>query len=212
MLNSNILLIFTDLDNQLSIYDITFEIQIKSAFEHAWSVSTHDLVYKNSNIDWARLRLAAQIKATVEQLDMLILSFEEVSKTIEKNNYPEIQIKQTIEKEINKLFENNKLPNELAPKDMSRFCDNLYQILKKAGKEDKDVKKIIKQITNQINLTKNNQIPRSISLFQYFLASLIEKNIIESTLEKYNFHITDEFIALYPSIQIESDHIFSYND
>ncbi|MGB3532826.1 MAG: hypothetical protein WBA13_04845 [Microcoleaceae cyanobacterium] len=203
---------FIYLDNQLSIYDITFEIQIKSAFEHAWSVSTHDLVYKNSNIDWARLRLAAQIKATVEQLDMLILSFEEVSKTIGTNNYPEIQTKQTIEKEINKLFDNNKLSDELAPKDMSRFCDNLYQILKKAGKEDKDIKKIIQEITNTINLTRNNQIPRSISLFQYILALLIEKQIIKPNLEKYNFHITDEFKALYPSIQMNSDYIFSYND
>ncbi|HEY9702182.1 MAG TPA: hypothetical protein V6C58_07035, partial [Allocoleopsis sp.] len=64
-------------DNILSIYDIIFEIQVKSAFEHAWSVSTHDLVYKHSEIDWRRLRLASQIKATVEQLDMLILAFEQ---------------------------------------------------------------------------------------------------------------------------------------
>lgn len=60
-----------NVDNELSIYNIIFEIQIKSAFEHAWSVSTHDLVYKSSEIDWKKLRLAAQIKANVEQLDTL---------------------------------------------------------------------------------------------------------------------------------------------
>ncbi len=64
-------------DNELSIYKIIFEIQIQSAFEHAWLVSTHDIVYKSSDIDWRKLRLAAQIKATFEQLDMLILAFEQ---------------------------------------------------------------------------------------------------------------------------------------
>ena len=66
----------------LNIYDITFEIQIKSAFEHAWSVSIHDLVYKNDEIDWKKLRLAAQIKANVEQLDTLILAFDQMSTII----------------------------------------------------------------------------------------------------------------------------------
>jgi hypothetical protein len=37
------------------------------------------LVYKSSEIDWKRLRLAAQIKANVEQLDTLILAFEQTS-------------------------------------------------------------------------------------------------------------------------------------
>ena len=63
----------TNLDNLLSIFDIVFEIQIKTAFEHAWAVSTHDLVYKSDEIDWKKLRLAAQIKATVEQLDTMIM-------------------------------------------------------------------------------------------------------------------------------------------
>ncbi|MGL5941240.1 MAG: hypothetical protein ACRC2S_12740 [Waterburya sp.] len=99
--------------NELSIYQIKFEIQIKSAFEHAWSVSTHNLVYKNSEIDWRKLRLAAQIKATVEQLDMLILAFEQTSEFIENNNYSEIKIKQNLVTEVNKLFRSNKLPNVL---------------------------------------------------------------------------------------------------
>lgn len=150
--------------NELNIYQIKFEIQVKSAFEHAWSVSTHDLVYKNPEIDWRKLRLAAQIKATVEQLDMLILAFEQTSEFIEDNDYTEIQIKQNLATEINKLFQNRKIPDELQPKDMSHFCNNLYRLLIKVV-EEKEIKKIIKQITQKIQSTKTNQIPRSISLF-----------------------------------------------
>lgn len=199
-----------DQDNSLSIYKIRFEIQIKSAFEHAWAVSTHDLVYKNSEIDWRRLRLAAQIKATVEQLDTLILAFQETSIFIEDNDYSEIKIKRQLANEINKLLE-NKIPDELRPKDMSRFCDNLYRLIVNAGKE-KNIKQIMKQIVREVQSIPTNQIPLSISLFQYFLAILIDKKIIEPPIDNYHWHITDELKTLYPFIETNIDSIFLYSE
>jgi hypothetical protein len=50
------------------------------------------LVYKSSGIDWKKLRLAAQIKAIVEQLDTMILAFEQISPAIQESDYPEIKI------------------------------------------------------------------------------------------------------------------------
>lgn len=199
----------TDINNELNISTIKFEIQIKSAFEHAWSVSTHSLVYKNSEFDWRKLRLAAQIKATVEQLDMLILAFEETSEFIEDNRYPEIQIKRYLANETNQLFLSRKLPDELRPKDMSRFCDNLYRLLIEIASE-KDIKKIFKKIKRKIQTTKTNQIPLSISLFQYFVAILISDKIIEGSIEKYYWHITQEVTTLYPSLKKISS-TFEYN-
>lgn len=196
----------------LNIYDITFEIQIKSAFEHAWSVSTHDLVYKSSEIDWRRLRLAAQIKATVEQLDTLILAFEQTALVIQDNNDPKTKIKCYLASEINKMFDNNKIPNELKPKDMSRFCNNLYDLIISAGKDEKDIKGILKQVTKIINSTSIKTIPLSISLFQYFLAILIDTEIIESPISNYNCHITQELCSLYPSIQAKINSIFLYSE
>ena len=55
---------------------------------------------------------------------------------------------------------------------MSRFCDNLYRLLINAV-EEKQIKKVVKQVTQKIQSTKTNQIPRSISLFQYFRRSQI---------------------------------------
>ena len=198
-----------DEDNQLNTHKITFEIQIKSAFEHAWSVSTHDLVYKNSDIDWRKLRLAAQIKANVEQLDMLILAFEQTSEFIEDNSYPEIKIKRYLADEINKLFEVEKLPDELKPKDMNRFCDNLYRLLIKIIPEKK-IKNSIKAIIQKIQQTNKSQIPLSISLFQYFVAILISEEIIKFPIEKYYCHITQEVTTLYPSLKNISS-TFEYN-
>lgn len=200
-------------ENQLSIYQIKFEIQIKSAFEHAWSVSTHDLVYKSSEIDWKKLRLAAQIKATVEQLDILILAFEKTSEVIEDNGYQEIKHKKYFAEEINKLFKYKKIPDELHPKDMSRFCDNLYRLLINVV-EEKKIQEKAKNVIQKIQSTKTSLIPRSISLFQYFISILISDKIIDVSTNKYYFHITKEVIDLYPDTAgiKDIDDIFEYEE
>ncbi|NER99724.1 MAG: hypothetical protein F6J86_38940 [Symploca sp. SIO1B1] len=194
----------------LSIFDIKFEIQIKSAFEHAWSVSTHELVYKNHEIDWKKLRLAAQVKATVEQLDMLILAFEQVSPSIQGSDYPEIKKKRKIATITQQLFDQGKIPPELKPKDMTRFCDNLYRIIVSANKED-NIQQVTKCIKQKVNSTPIKQIPRSISLLQYFLAILVEEQIINLPVPNYYFHITDELMTLYPHCFSNGDSAFKYD-
>jgi len=201
-----------DIDKKLSIYNIIFEIQIKSAFEHAWSVSTHDLVYKNDEIDWKKLRLAAQIKANVEQLDTLILAFDQAAIIIEENNYHDIKNKRKLADEINKLFEHGKIPYELQPKDMSRFCHNLCLLAVDATQENKLHQKILEKIKTEINSTSPKKIPLSVSLFQYLFAILIRDKIIEIPPKNYHCHITEELITLYPELQINDDSIFIYNE
>lgn len=198
-----------NVDKMLSIYNIKFEIQIKSAFEHAWAVSTHDLVYKSSEIDWKKLRLAAQIKATVEQLDTLIMAFDRVSDTIQESADTEIKRKRQLAVATQKLFDLEKIPQELKPKDMNRFCDNLYSILVSSEKET-EIQEVIKCITQKVNSTPSKQIPRSLSLLQYFLAILVENEIILLPLKKYYCHITEELLALYPNFFGNIDSVFEY--
>lgn len=193
-----------------NIYNIIFEIQIKSAFEHAWSVSTHDLVYKSSDIDWKKLRLAAQIKSTVEQLDTLILAFEQASSIIKESEYPEIDRKRKLAVATQELFEQKKIPEELQPKDMTRFSNNLYTILV-SSKKEKNIQEVIKCIKTTICSTSSKKIPRSISLLQYFFAILVENKIINLPLEKHCCHITEELISLYPKVFSENNFsIFDY--
>lgn len=68
--------------------DVLFEVQILTAFEYAWVVATHDLVYKGGHVDWRRARLAAHLKAAAEEADALIASFELTAESIRSHLMP----------------------------------------------------------------------------------------------------------------------------
>lgn len=57
---------------QSPIHDLRFEVQIKTFFQHAWSLGTHDLTYKTATPDWGKQRLAAQVKAMLEVAEVAI--------------------------------------------------------------------------------------------------------------------------------------------
>lgn len=57
---------------------IVFEIQIKTFLQHAWSIATHDLVYKFDRVSWARSRVAYQLKALLEHADISVSSIADL--------------------------------------------------------------------------------------------------------------------------------------
>jgi len=54
------------------IYDMVFEVQVKTFLQHAWSVATHDTVYKTDRTSWARNRMAYQIRALLEHAESAV--------------------------------------------------------------------------------------------------------------------------------------------
>ena len=64
-----------------SLGEIRAEIQIKTFLLHAWSLATHDLVYKTAEPSWGLERIAYQIRATLEGAEVAIEEAEQLARS-----------------------------------------------------------------------------------------------------------------------------------
>jgi hypothetical protein len=110
----------TDLEN------ITFEIQIKSFLQHAWSIATHDLLYKSNDVRWAKARIAYQIKAMLEHAELVI---EEVEPLAGAQALAKTDVRT---EEVSLLIEaiKERWPNERLPTDVKRLAENILTALR----------------------------------------------------------------------------------
>jgi len=186
------------------LFDVPFEVQIRSAFEHAWSVTTHALSYKSPDVSWSKLRLAAQLKAAVEQLDTLVAAFEDATKYIDPSVWPEIQAKSELKTFFASQVESGAIPIELAPKDWSRFVDNVFSAVA-AGrvrtKPDEIGRLVRKDFETELGALGRGGVPMSISLWQLTFASLVKSGTVGTTPRKHWPLVTPELEELYPSLR-----------
>lgn len=190
-----------------NIEAITFEVQIRSAFEHAWSVTTHALSYKTANVTWERLRLASQLKAAVEQLDIMILAFEEAALKIEASNWPIVEARRKIADSFATIVASGKLPQVMAPKDWSRFAENVLDLVQASpwGARRRQpvamAQAAIDAVERELAVLGETGAPLSISLWQFTFASLCNAGIVEAPLDDRWPVITPELEGFYPIVK-----------
>ncbi len=185
--------------------NIKFEVQIKTAFDHAWSVTTHALAYKAETVDWKRLRLAAYLKSAVEQLDILTNSFEEMSEYIKEQNWPEIKAKSKIIKKFKDYYITKRLPSVQEPKDWSRFSDNVYHLLRNCRnlRNKNEIEKVnlclehFEQNTDELGA----KAPLTLSLFQFIFGALYQNKIINKISDNYTIFISNDLETFYPRVK-----------
>ncbi len=189
-----------------ALTSVQFEVQIRSAFEHAWSVSTHALAYKGKNVGWRHKRLAAQLRASVEQLDQVVLGFQEWAGLIQEQSWHYVDDQRVLVDQFAEWVAAGKIPMEVAPDSWVRFGENLYSFLSASMKFDrvsgheKNVEMALLSIGNEIEKLGVKHFPRSISLLQFCIGVLCKCGLVIETKEKYCALVTDELRSLYPEV------------
>jgi ppGpp synthetase/RelA/SpoT-type nucleotidyltranferase len=104
---------------------VVFEVQIKTFLQHAWSLATHDLTYKGDEVNWAKQRIAYQIKAMLEHAEISIREIEKIKDctVIAKKNRKFDQLNK-----INKFLLKN-WQRDFLPGDIMRLTANVHHIL-----------------------------------------------------------------------------------
>ena len=125
------------------INDFIFEIQIKTFLEHAWAITTHDLIYKSDDISWPKARVAYQVKAMLELAEASVNRVESLSQS------PEL-LKRDRKNNILNLVRDflvTSFPPESLPKDLFRLSQNILNIFGYFNLKIEDIKKMLDKET-----------------------------------------------------------------
>lgn len=156
---------------------------------------------------WKRLRLAAQLKAAVEQLDLMILSFEDAMlRIIEESKWPMVDAQCKIADAFNSMVAAGKLEKLMAPKDWSRFAANVIDLVRASTWSwKKDLltiaDAIIYAVETELSFLGSMGAPRSISIWQFTFASLCKAKIVQVPLTDHRPVITTELEGFYPIVK-----------
>jgi ppGpp synthetase/RelA/SpoT-type nucleotidyltranferase len=160
-------------EGEMSASGVSFEIQIASVFEYAWSTSTHALAYKAKDIDWRRQRLAAQLKAAVEQLDMLVLGYDKIVPLVGDCTWPSMEDQRKIAEFFKGLIASGALPAEYEPQDWTRCSQNLLSIFymygawTKWGSNLQELDEFLACISKEVAGFGTRGVPAGLSLSQF---------------------------------------------
>ena len=181
--------------------DVIFEVQIKTFLQHAWSIATHDMIYKSSEKDWAKERIAFQIKAMLEHAEISILEADSLSKSISLNK----KNKET--EQLIRIIDFIKLhwPMESLPSDLVRLADNINSLLKSLKLNCDDLLEVI----SAENSAGRGSLTINLSPFGSILQGLIiqKKELMIAYMSgpnnKYKFLITKD-LDMPPEVDLSS--------
>jgi ppGpp synthetase/RelA/SpoT-type nucleotidyltranferase len=109
------------------LHTLIFEVQVKTFLQHAWSIATHDLIYKSDDSNWSQERIAYQVKAMLEHAEVSIqqagalASCEAIAKEDKETKATRQMIKML----------RRHWPADQLPTDLKRLAQNILTITKR---------------------------------------------------------------------------------
>jgi ppGpp synthetase/RelA/SpoT-type nucleotidyltranferase len=198
----------TGVDDNAAMFHLSFEVQVRTAFEHAWMATTHALAYKPDRVDWRDLRLAAQLKAAVEQLDELVAGFQATAGRISEQKWPEITAQRNVAEFFLAKVQDGSIPPEMAPASWFRFSGNLVTVVRrvarsaKFGEIESRTKEVLDGVQRYMDQNKKMGLPRSLTLLQSCLGIMAEMGLLTGPIREYTPLLTDELLDLFPKSRV----------
>ncbi len=148
---------------------VTFEVQIKTILQHAWSIATHDLIYKTDTVSWPKERIAFQIKAMLEHAEIAIAEAERLadSSGVAKKNQRTADILKILE-QISAIW-----PQDTLPRNRKRLAESIIDLLRAGDVETSQFKEIIESEKRRVGLLPNNLSQYSFTLQALFYSSTV---------------------------------------
>lgn len=180
---------------------VLFEVQILTALEYAWQVATHDPVFKGGLVDWRRDRLAAQLKASVEEADNLIAAFDEAASFVVASPHAGTERRARVVALCVDGVAAGNIPEHLAPQSWTRLGDNVVSLVTRyAGKHEVDAE--LDLLLSEVKrYAAEESVPVGGSLFQLFVAAAFRLHG-ERALRRFVLVDSDELTTVYriPSV------------
>ena len=108
---------------------VVFEVQIKTILQHAWSVATHDLIYKADTVSWPLERIAFQVKAMLEHAEISVSEAKVLARApgVAKEDQQTRDVLEVI-RHVRKVW-----PEDQLPRDVKRLAISVLALLRLCG-------------------------------------------------------------------------------
>ncbi|MFB2553853.1 hypothetical protein [Ensifer soli] len=161
----------------LDLDGLVFEVQIKTVLQHAWSLATHDLIYKSDTVSWPRERIAYQVKAMLEHAEIAIAEANRLA------DAPAVAKKDEVTTETLKLIEQIRAqwsPDRL-PRDIKRLAETTQKMFKALRLDVDQLTPILAAEKRRVGL-----LPNDISPYAFIVQALSHSSIFDfqSALQK----------------------------
>jgi len=183
---------------KIDLMDVTFELQIKTFLQHAWSIATHDLIYKSDEVNWGTERIAFQTKAMLEHAEVSIHEAQRLSSCtlLAIQDRPTEQIKAAIV-----LLKEHWAADDL-PDNVRQLSLNLINLLSALNI---DLARLSEVLNNE-KTAHSGEHPSNLSPFATIIQYLfrLEKGKMEALLKKpYNKYSSPKPIRLLIPTEVE---------